>query len=162
MARRVFFSFHFDRDNWRANVVRNSWLTQDDRESAGYIDAGDWEDLKRQGDDAVKRWIRDQMKNTSVVAVLIGRETANRRWVKFEIKEALRKGKGIVGVRVHGIENESGKTDIRGPDPLDQSYSVDGSRDRPSKAYDTYNWKLNKGYANFGDWVEEAAEIAGR
>jgi len=41
MARRAFFSFHFDRDYWRANQVRNSWLTQDDRGSTGYIDAAD-------------------------------------------------------------------------------------------------------------------------
>jgi hypothetical protein len=124
MVRRVFFSFHFDRDHWRANVVRNSWLTQDDRESAGYIDGGDWEDLKRQGDAVVKRWIRDQMENTSVVAVLIGAETADRDWVEFEIKEALRKDKGIVGVRVHKIKDEYENTDPKGKDPLEKLVSV--------------------------------------
>ena len=40
MARRVFFSFHYERDHWRANVVRNSWVTKD-RESAGFFDAGE-------------------------------------------------------------------------------------------------------------------------
>jgi len=39
MARRVFFSFHYERDNWRAGQARNSWVTKD-RESAGFWDAG--------------------------------------------------------------------------------------------------------------------------
>jgi len=38
MARRVFFSFHYGRDIWRANVVRNSWLLKGDREDAGFWD----------------------------------------------------------------------------------------------------------------------------
>lgn len=29
MARRVFFSFHYERDIWRANQVRNRWITKD-------------------------------------------------------------------------------------------------------------------------------------
>jgi len=162
MVRRVFFSFHFDRDHWRANQVRNSWLTQDDQESAGYIDAADWEDLKRQGDAAIKRWIRSQMDSTSVVVVLIGTKTSERDWVKFEIKEALKEDKGIVGVRVHNLEDQNGNTDPQGDDPLDNVYIVDGKFLRPSKAYNTYSWVLQNGYDNFGDWVEEAAEIAGR
>ncbi len=38
MARRVFFSFHYERDVWRAGQVRNSWVTKD-REEAGFWDA---------------------------------------------------------------------------------------------------------------------------
>jgi len=162
MVRRVFFSFHFERDHWRANHVRNSWVTQDGRESAGYIDSGDWEELKRQGDAAIKRWIRNQMQNASVTVVLIGAETANRDWVQFEIEESLREDMGIVGVRVHRLKDNSGNTDIRGEDPLDELYVVDGDLLRPSKAFNTYDWKLNDGYENFGGWVEEAAKKVGR
>ena len=162
MVRRVFFSFHFGRDNWRANVVRKSWVTHDDHEAAGYIDAGEWEDLKRQSEDAIKRWIRGQMKNTSVVAVLIGAQTANWPWVEFEIKEALRKGKGIVGIRVHNIENQHRSTDTRGPDPLSAYYTVNGQLHRPSNSFNTHSWKLDNGRDNFGQWVEEAAQTVGR
>ncbi|KKL85384.1 hypothetical protein LCGC14_1955320 [marine sediment metagenome] len=35
MVRRVFFSFHYEGDIWRSNVVRNSWVTKD-RETAGF------------------------------------------------------------------------------------------------------------------------------
>ena len=42
MARRVFFSFHYEKDIWRASQVRNSWVTKPDRESAGFWD---WEKI---------------------------------------------------------------------------------------------------------------------
>ena len=37
MARRVFFSFHYDNDINRSMTVRNSWVTQG-KEVAGFID----------------------------------------------------------------------------------------------------------------------------
>jgi len=48
MTRRVFFSFKYKQDVSRAMVVRNSWITQE-REAAGFIDAADFEELKKQG-----------------------------------------------------------------------------------------------------------------
>lgn len=43
MAKRVFFSFHYqDVIDFRANVVRNHWMTKPDREEAGYFDASIW------------------------------------------------------------------------------------------------------------------------
>lgn len=54
MARRVFFSFEYSKDVSRANVVRNSWVTQG-KEASGFIDAADFEKLKKQGDDAIRK-----------------------------------------------------------------------------------------------------------
>lgn len=85
MARRAFFSFHFERDVWRAGQVRNSWVTQD-REDAGFWDAAAWESVKRKGDAAVHAWIDGQLKGTSVTVVLIGTETAQRKYVSYEIE----------------------------------------------------------------------------
>ena len=58
MARRVFFSFEYG-DVSRAMVVRNSWVTQG-KEAAGFVDAAEFEKLKKQGDAAIKRWIDSQ------------------------------------------------------------------------------------------------------
>ena len=52
MARRVFFSFKYQ-DVFRAMVVRNSWVTQG-KESAGFIDAADFEKLEKDGDAAIR------------------------------------------------------------------------------------------------------------
>lgn len=43
MARKVFFSFKYE-DFSRANVVRNSWVTQG-KEAAGFIDKAQFEKI---------------------------------------------------------------------------------------------------------------------
>ena len=49
MAKRVFFSFHYqDVIDFRANVVRNHWLTKSDREDAGFLMPQSGKQLKRQ------------------------------------------------------------------------------------------------------------------
>ena len=86
MARRVFFSFAYE-DVWRANVVRNSWVTQG-KEAAGFVDAAAFESLKRNGDRAIQNWIDSQINGTSVTVVLVGAETCYSRWVKYEIEKS--------------------------------------------------------------------------
>ena len=80
MARRVFFSFEYEHDVSRSMVVRNSWVTQS-REAAGFVDAADFEEVKRGGDPAIKRWIREQLRGTSVTVVLVGSHTCVSRYV---------------------------------------------------------------------------------
>jgi len=55
MARRVFFGFKYE-DVSRGMVVRNSWVAQG-KETAGFVDAADFEKIKKQGDAAIQRWI---------------------------------------------------------------------------------------------------------
>lgn len=119
MARRVFFSFHYERDVWRANVVRNSWVTKPDREAAGFIDAVEFEKIKRQGDLAVKRWINNQLKGTSVTCVLIGAETYSREWVRYEIIKSFDRRNGLLGVYIHRIKDRNGNIDFKGKNPFD-------------------------------------------
>ena len=88
MPRHVFFSFKY-KDVSRAMVVRNSWVAQG-REAAGFIDAVDFEKVKRQGDAAIKGWIDGQLQGTSVTVVLVGAKTCSSRWVKYEIDRARR------------------------------------------------------------------------
>ena len=75
--RKVFFSFKYE-DVSRAMVVRNSWVAQG-KEAAGFIDAADFEDIKRQGDQAIKNWIDKQLNGTSVTIVLVGEKTCDSR-----------------------------------------------------------------------------------
>jgi len=41
MVRRIFFSFHYARDIWEANLVRNCWYERD-RQAAGFWDSSLW------------------------------------------------------------------------------------------------------------------------
>jgi hypothetical protein len=148
MARRVFFSFHYERDVWRASVVRNSWVTKE-RVAAGFFDAGIWEEAKKKGDSAIKAMIDNALKNTTVTAVLVGRYTAQRNYVKYEIEKSIERGNGLLGVRIEKIENSRGAVDDAGANPLPSGYPL-------------YRWNADKGYTNFGKWVEQAAKAAGK
>ncbi len=119
MARKVFFSFHYERDVWRANIVRNSWVTKPDREEAGFIDAAEFEKLKRQGEESVKRWINSQLEGTSVTVVLIGSETYKREWVRYEIIKSFDRGNGLLGIYIHKIKDKDGHTDYKGNNPFE-------------------------------------------
>jgi len=146
MARRVFFSFEYG-DVSRAMVVRNSWVTQG-REAAGFIDAAAFEDLERQGDDAIRAWIDDQLIGTTVTAVLVGEKTCDSRWVKYEIDKSIKRGNGLLGIDVSKIKDLNGETSERcGQIPAGYSF---------------YFWNKDDGYAKLGDWIEDAAAAAGK
>lgn len=147
MARRVFFSFHYERDVWRAGQIRNSWVTKPDRESAGFWDAAKWEEVKRKGDDAIKQWIRNQISGTSVTIVLIGAETALREYVRYEIQHSWNSGNNLMGIYINNMKDVSGRTDVKGADP----FAAMGFSGVP-----TYDWVGHSGYENLGSWVEHA------
>ncbi|MDI6603474.1 MAG: TIR domain-containing protein [Patescibacteria group bacterium] len=81
--------------------VRNSWVTKPDREAAGFWDAASWKEVKKKGDAAIKKWIDDQLIGASVTVVLIGAETSNRDYVKYELEQSWKKGNGILGIYIH-------------------------------------------------------------
>ena len=146
MARRVFFSFKY-KDVSRAMVVRNSWVTQG-KEAAGFVDAAEFEKIKKQGDTAIKRWIDSQLKGTSVTVVLVGAKTCGSRWVKYEIEKSIEMGNGLLGIDISKIKDLQGNESERcGKIP---------------KGYSFYLWNKDEGYKNMGDWIESAAKAAGR
>jgi hypothetical protein len=162
MARRVFFSFHYERDVWRAGQIRNSWVTKD-RESAGFWDSVSWEEVKKNGNAAIEAWIDDQLKSTSVTVVLIGAETASRSYVGYEIKQSHIKGNGMLGIYIHNLKDMNGRTDTKGNNPFDNwQVEGDGRKIIFSSLYSTYDWVNDDGRSNMGSWIEAAAKKAGR
>jgi hypothetical protein len=146
MARRVFFSFHHGRDSWRVGQVRNSWLTKPDRQAAGFYDAAEWEKVKLQTPDAIRRWIDRQLEGTSVTVVLIGRETSTRPYVRYEIERSIFRGNRLMGIYIHRMLDSSLQPDSQGANPL------------PTR-YPTYDWVLENGRDNMGRWIEAAARL---
>jgi hypothetical protein len=146
MARRVFFSFKYN-DVTRAMVVRNNWVTKG-REAAGFVDAADFEKIKKQGDRAIRNWINNQLKGTSVTVVLVGQHTCSSRWVKYEIQRSIEIGNGLLGIDISKIKDFKGNMSERcGEIP---------------KGYPFYLWNNDGGYKNMGQWIEQAAKKAGR
>ena len=119
MAKRVFFSFHYqDVADFRANVVRNHWMTKPDREICGYYDASIWEAAQKQGDTALKRLINTGLEQTSNTCVLIGSETYCRPWVRYELLKSYKRGNHIFAVHINSIKSKERTTKALGPNPL--------------------------------------------
>jgi hypothetical protein len=114
MAKTVFYSFHYERDVHRVQLVRNI----DALEGQPLLNSQDWEKVRSRGDQAIKNWIDDQMRYKRAVIILIGQQTAGRPWVKYEIQKAWNDRKPLLGVRIHGLSS-MGKVDQPGPDPFE-------------------------------------------
>lgn len=152
--RQVFFSFHYDNDNWRAGQVRNMGKV----DSSSTFSDNDWEEIKEKTETKIKEWIDEQLNKRSCLIVLIGKETANRKWVKYEIKRAYELNKGIVGVYIHKLKNVSGKQDSKGNNPFD-SYKIDGiSMSKYVKCFES-SWSLSDDvYNDIKDNIEALIE----
>ena len=148
VARRVFFSFHYQYDIWRVNQIRNSHVVEGCA-AAGFQDASLWEEAMRKGDAAIRRMIDNGLHNTTVTAVLIGTYTASRPYVDYEIQQSIDRGNGILGVRIHHLRDSSGYPSLPGPTP---SRLV-------SSGYPVYDWT---NAADFGRWVEQVFQDAER
>jgi hypothetical protein len=140
MARRVFFSFHFERDIFRVNVIRNKNVVAG-TDGAGFYDHSEYEEAKKKGDDTIKRMIREKLVGTSVTVVLIGAETAGRAYVKYEIEQSIANKNGLLGIHIHNITSVDKTTDYRGAVPS-VPYGVE---------FPTYDWD--------GDLTRFAGEI---
>ena len=67
--------------------------------------------------DYIRAQIRERMKGTSCIVVLLGQRTAQKEWVDFEIREALSEGKGVLGIRL----KDAGNVDI--PPALEEAHA---------------------------------------
>lgn len=151
--RQTFYSFHYNNDVFRVQQIRNIGALEDNKP----VSANDWETVKRGGDTAIKKWINDNMSYRSCVIVLIGEETANRPWVKYEIKKAWEDRKGLLGIYIHNLKDpKTGKCN-KGTNPFDQFTFKDGEN---IKTIPVKNPSVNDAYNdiknNLEDWVEEA------
>lgn len=162
MARKVFFSFHYDRDVRRVVQVRNSWVVRATGEAQPFYDKAEFEEAKKRAG-GIEKWIEEQLKGTSVTVVLFGAETYEREWVRHEIDRSYRLGKGILAIDIHNIKDPQNGTDRQGKNPLDYwSVERNGRKIEFSEIYKTYDWIRDDGYNNMTSWIEAAAKAAGR
>ena len=159
MARRVFYSFHYQPDSWRASQVRNMGIIEGNRP----VTDNQWETIKRGGDRAIQRWIDNQLYGKSCLVVLIGNATANRKWINYEVSKAWNDGKGVVGIYIHKLENQHKQQSTKGHNPFLYVKSNGLYLSRSVKDYDPpYSISTNV-YShiksNISDWVEEAILI---
>ena len=114
MAHRAFYSFHYKPDNWRAATVRNIGAIDGNKPAPD----NDWEAIKKGGDVSIKKWIADQLKGRSCTVVLVGTDTAGRKWINYEIIKSWDDGMGVAGIHIHGLKNSEGKVSKKGKNPF--------------------------------------------
>lgn len=157
--RQVFYSFHFDYDVMRVQQIRNMGAIEDNKP----VSANDWEEVKKKGKAGIEKWIDDNMNYRSCVVVLIGEETANRPWVKYEIEKAWKDGKGLLGIHIHNIKCPRNGKGAKGKNPFDQFKFNDGSL--LSSKVNCYNPDSNDAYNDIKDnlesWIEAAIKQRG-
>ena len=167
IERRVFYSFHYAEDSWRAATVRNIGVVEGNRPATD----NRWEAVKKGGDAAIRKWIDGQMKQRSCALVLVGEHTAGRHWIDYEIKKAWSSGMGLVGIRIHRLLDREGCESARGRNPFERFTVRDRAGYQHSLAsvamcHDPDGFDSKDCYAwirdNLAYVVEEAIGIRGR
>jgi hypothetical protein len=162
MARKVFFSFHYERDVRRIVQIRNSWVVRPGGEAQPFYDKAEFEQAKARAG-GIEKWIEDQLKGCSVTVVLFGAQTYDREWVKHEIKRSHELNKGMLAIDLYGVKDPQTGTDVQGQNPLNHwQANNNGSSTSFMQLYRTYNWVRDDGYHNLPSWIEAAARAAGR
>ena len=152
MTRKVFYSFHFDNDNWRAGQVRNIGTVEGDKP----VNGNKWEDVKSKSDSTIKTWIDDNLKDKSCLVVLIGKKTSERKWVNYEINRAWALGKGVCGIYIHKLEDVLGNQSSKGKNPLASHLPIFES------TYSTSKYVYDDIKNNIAELVEDAIKVRSR
>ncbi len=95
----------------------------------------------------------NQLKGCSTTVVLLGAETSNRKYVKYEIEQSYRLGKKIIGIHIHNMKNQRQQTSSKGTNPF-SLYNDSNSDVKLSEIIPTYDWVLDDGYNNFASWIK--------
>lgn len=161
MARKVFYSFHYKPDKWRASQVRNMGILEGNQ---SVVD-NEWEKIVRGGDESIKEWISAQLDGRSCVVVLIGSNTAGRKWINYEIMQGWNAGKGVLGIHIHNLLDNNQTQSPRGRNPFEGIEYGDPGRMLSSvvKAYDppylTSKYVYDHIITHLTAWVDEAVSI---
>ncbi len=155
MARKpVFFSFHYDNDVMRVQQVRNIGTLEGNTP----VSANDWETVKRGGDASVKRWIDENMKYKQCIIVLIGENTAERPWVRYEIEKAWNDKRPIFGIYIHNLKCPRTGKGQKGKNPFELFTLQNGTK--LSAVVNCYNPNPYDAYNNIAEnmdaWVNAA------
>ena len=159
--RQIFYSLHYKQDNWRASQIRNIGVVEGNKPASD----NKWEDVKRGGEKAIKEWIDNQLSGRSCTVVLIGENTAGRKWIKYEIKKSWNDSKGVLGIYIHNLKNLSGEKSNKGKNPF-EDFTMKRDDEKLSsivKAYNPPSTDSKKVYnyisEKLSDWIEEAIKI---
>jgi len=161
MARKCFYSFHYKPDNWRVSKIRNIGAIAGNKPAKD----NDWETITKGGDKKIKEWIESQMKGRTCTVILAGTNTANRKWINYEIVESWNKEIGVLVIFIHNITDVLNRQSSKGSNPL--YYVTHGGTGKRlssiAMAYDPPRQTSKGVYKYISDnidkWIEDAIKI---
>ncbi|MGL5256404.1 MAG: TIR domain-containing protein [Proteocatella sp.] len=132
MAHKVFVSYHHANDQKKAEYLRDEYDSNNTLLDKSLDEA--YEDMS---DDEILAAIRtEHLKDSTVTIVLIGSETANRKWVDWEIYSSLRpygyrSRNGLLGIYLP----TAGAAPARLQDNIDSGYAI-------TMKWENISWQL--------------------
>ncbi|MBI1286080.1 MAG: TIR domain-containing protein [Flavobacteriales bacterium] len=100
----VFIS-HYGHDDKHVQRLKQRLIANGQNVRNSSIDSTKHKNGKIPSDRVIARYLRRGISWAKTFICLIGPETHNRPWVNYEIREAYRQGKTIVGIYTHGSNN---------------------------------------------------------
>ncbi len=102
------------------------------------------------------------MKYRSCTIVLVGTNTAGRKWINYEIEKSWNDNKGIVGINIHHLKDAGGYQSYQGGNPFNLyangtylSNAVKLYNPPYSDSKDVYKYISD----NITGWLDEAIKI---
>ncbi len=114
---RVYFCIDYQRDLHRVNKIRQTGGTIVAGAAGGFQNADVWLTARKRGNAAAHGLINDGLNNTSVTLVCIGHMTAYRKYLIYELERSLERGNGLVGIKIHDLNDANGLADPEGHVP---------------------------------------------
>lgn len=151
--RQIFYSFHFDNDVMRVQQIRNIGALEGNEPTS----PNKWEEVKKKGKASIEEWIDDNMKGRSCVVVLVGEETADRPWVKYEIEKAWKDKKGLLAIHINNLKCPNNGKGKKGVNPFDQLIFKQGEKVIVPKCYTP---SADDAYSDIADSLEDWVEAA--
>lgn len=139
MQYRVFFSYQYLADKSRADQIRTIVA----RKGIDAVSDDDLDIVEPGSDEAIRNRIDERMRGRCCTVVLVGENTAGRRWVNYEIIKSWNDGMGVVGLFVEGLENRDGQESGAGELPFsefwcDGRFRLRSMRDHPVLGVESY------------------------
>lgn len=105
------------------------------------------------------------MQGRSCTIVLVGANTAGRKWINYEIIESWNQKMGVVGIHIHGLKDKYGHTSAMGHNPFASVVFPETQMPLSNvvRCYDPPGWDSTDRYnwiaSNLSGMVEEAIAI---
>ena len=103
MRRKIFLSF-VEEDIQLVNLFRGQAKNQNN--DLEFYDFSIKDPYNSENEEYIRQQIRHKLDMVSVTVCLLGKNTYRSPWVNWEIEASARKGKGLVGVKLHSNSSD--------------------------------------------------------